>query len=63
METAMKRPDAWTRFLQRFVRSDLDEQEARTERVVAHAENIKREADAILREYADADARFRRVAR
>jgi len=58
-----KRPDRWERILRRFVRSDLDEQEQRTERVLVHAENIRREADAILREYQAADARFRRSPR
>lgn len=63
-----RRPDFWTRLVSRFVRSNLDEQERRTEDVIAHAEQVRDDAERILesdrrvrREYKAAERRFRRA--
>ena len=57
-----KKPDAWTRFMSRFVggRDRLEEKEQHTEDVIAHAETVRRAADEIMRlEYAEAEGRYR----
>ena len=55
-----KKPDAWTRFVSLFVRSDLEKQEAHTDEVIKRAETVRAEADRLLKlEYAHADKKYR----